>query len=112
MFKFAFLAALFLIAKSQESDDSRQCETKTCGHCSKDDQDRFVECSSTGYIEIQCDDNKSIIKSCHFHQKEGIWKFWFYNMVIGITFFIGSRKRQNFLNEKRNRKLQTQLSSL
>ena len=105
--------------------DSEICLThqiqEKCHTCSQREfQLNVDECARTHQIEkISCHDRDNretiLIRSCSASyevEDEGLFSFVFTNFILGLIFFYVSRRRQRFLDERRNRKLQTQLQAL
>lgn len=106
--------------------NSENCVKKhvqeSCHPCSQTEfQLNVDECQTTHHIEkIICSDSDShetvIVQSCSSlargNEQNGVFSFCVSNFIIGLFAFYCSRKRQRFLDDKRNRRLQTQLQAL
>jgi len=93
---------------------------EACHPCSQTEfQLNVDECQTTHHIEkIICYDSEKRenvnVRSCVAGDaaQRGIFSFCLSNLVIGAFAFYCSRRRQRFLDDKRNRRLQTQLQAL
>lgn len=93
-----------------------------CHECTQHDfQLNVDECHATHYVEkVKCepvedeDEGRTKTQSCQPNRAhpESIWPFWLLSLTSGTVFWVVSRRRQRFLDDKRNRKLTQQLQSL
>ena len=95
---------------------------ESCHLCSQTEFQLNVDaCALTHHVEkINCYDNDKketvIVQSCKALTRkdgeEGIFSFCLLNLIFAVGAFYVSRKRQRYIDEKRNRRLQTQLQAL